>query len=157
MRSSDVCSRAGAGASAQAASASGTSTSAADRPRTLATQDRRAAVWSILDAARISGRIGDLEHHDRSRTAGLSEYDDELRHLVADLELSPLELELRTRGMWATRAQRDRRRARRARRGPVRLHRLDTPRREWNPNRSALFWLLVAVALIVVVLLAPML
>lgn len=72
-----------------------------DGPRRPASDARREAVLAILDAARADGRISNAEHHERYHTAALSRYEHEMGPLIADLSLRPLELELRTTGLWA--------------------------------------------------------
>lgn len=69
--------------------------------RTSASDARRDAVLAILDAARADGRISNAEHRERYRTAALSRFEDELTPLIADLSPRPMELELRTTGLWA--------------------------------------------------------
>lgn len=66
-----------------------------------ATEDRRRAVWQILDNAYTDGRIGPLEHGERSRDAALSTTRDDLDSLVADLNRRLFELEVRSRGLSA--------------------------------------------------------
>ena len=70
-------------------------------PRTPVSDARRDAVLAILDAARADGRLSSAEHQERYRTAALSRFEDELTPLISDLNLRPLELELRTTGLWA--------------------------------------------------------
>ena len=70
-------------------------------PRTPASAARRDAVLAILDAARADGRLSSAEHQERYRIAALSRFDEELTPQISDLNLRPLELELRTTGLWA--------------------------------------------------------
>lgn len=69
--------------------------------RTPTSDARRDAVLAILDSARADGRISNAEHRDRYRAAALSRFEDELTPLIADLSLRPMEVELRTTGLWA--------------------------------------------------------
>ena len=53
--------------------------------RSRASDEQRAAVWELLDAAALDGRLDPLEHLERTRAIPHSRYVDELRVLVDDL------------------------------------------------------------------------
>lgn len=56
------------------------------QPRSRASDEQRTAVWELLDAAALDGRLDPLEHFERTRAIPSSRYVDELRVLIDDLE-----------------------------------------------------------------------